>query len=90
MVEGTAFKLVIGFAMIVIAMLLWIPLNEVVGQVGGIFNAMTTGNATYDAEMIERNNIGAAIFSAVPIFLILAYGIWVLRSAVVESRGGSI
>lgn len=81
MTDGTAFKLVMGFIMIAVSLVLWIPLNEMTGQIGDIFNGMTT-----DVDAIARNNTVVALFGATPVFLLLAYGIWVIKSAVDERK----
>ena len=75
------YSLDLGFAMIMIIFLVWIPLNEMAGQTGDILNNISTGNVTYDSEMIERNNIAVAIFGGLMIFLFLAFAIWVFKAS---------
>jgi len=74
--EGTGYKLIMGFIMVGVCFLLWIPLNEVTGQVGDIFNNMTT-----DSDTIARNNTGVLIFQSMMLFIFLVFGIWVMKSA---------
>lgn len=84
--EGTGFRLIMGFIIIAVALILWLPLNDTVDGVKDVFNNMTTGNATYDAEMRENNNIVAAFFANFPVFLMLVYGMWVIKGAMGERR----
>lgn len=86
MEEGTGYKLVMGFIIVTVCLVLWLPLNDAAEEVGAVFNNMTTGNATYDAEMIERNNTVLAVFANVPLFLLLVYGLWVIKSAMAERK----
>ena len=79
MEDGQAFKLIMGFIMLMVTFLLWIPLNEVVGQAADIFNGINTTNETYNEEMIERNNIVKDLFGAFMVILFIVYGIWAMK-----------
>jgi flagellar biosynthesis component FlhA len=89
MEEGTGFKLIMGFAIMAIALILWLPLNNTISDVATIFNAVNTTNETYNTQMIEHNNNAAAIFSIFPVFLLFVWGLYVVRSGLDERRGGS-
>ena len=88
MEEGTGYRLIMGFIIIAVSLIVWLPLNDAVDQAGDIFNAMDTGNATYTAEMIERNDMVLGLFANLPVFLLFVYGIWVIKSAM-DKRGGA-
>jgi len=86
MAEGTGYRLVMGFIIVAACLLVWLPLNDVMEQAGDIFNGMDTGNATYTSDMIERNNMVLALFANAPVFLLLVYGLWVIKSAMDERK----
>lgn len=79
----SGFKLVIGFVAIIIIGLLWIGLNEVMVNVGSVFNSMTT-----DADTITRNNMGLSIFYYSLFFMIIVIAIWVVKSSLDERDRG--
>ena len=81
MTDGTAFKLVMGFIMVVVCFIVWIPLNEWVGQIGDAMNELTT-----DADTIARNDIAVTLFSSMMLFIFIVFGLWVLKSSL--GRGG--
>ncbi len=77
----TAYKIIMGFAMIFICMILWIVLNEVMVNTGAIFNAM---NVTSD--VIERNTIAISLFYYILFFIVIAFGIWIIKSTIKKNN----
>jgi nitrogen fixation-related uncharacterized protein len=72
----TAYKFLIGFAMVLICIFLWIILNDTVATIGSIFNAGIT-----DPDAIARNNTAVALFYYTMLFIILAFALWILKSS---------
>lgn len=86
MEQGTGFKLIMGFAVFAIAILLWMPLADIMGTIITAVNAMDTGSAAYNAEMIAHNNNVGALFASFPVFLLMAWAIYVIKGAL-DERG---
>lgn len=83
--EGQGFKLIMGLAMFFTVFLVWIPLNQTVSDVADVFNAQTT-----DSDTIARNNMAVDMFNSLMIFMLIAIGIWIFKTAREGSTSGYV
>lgn len=81
----SAYRIILIVAVLVIVMFVWIVFNETVADLGGTLNGML--NASADADTIARNNTAVSIFYWSLLVIIMAAGIWILKSSLEKDEG---
>jgi len=81
----TGYNLIIGVAIIIVIALVWIPINEIMREDGGVVDIMNNmTNATETPDVITYNNMAGEITYYSLFLVIIIVGLYIIKSGIKE------